>query len=49
MKPRKYGNRMQLTGEGGGAIHHKVQQMTDDELDAAIAKAAAATNHDGDE
>jgi hypothetical protein len=49
MKPRKYGRQLQLTGEGGGAIHHKVQQMSDEELDAAIAKAAAATSHDGDE
>lgn len=49
MKPRKYGNKMQLTGDGGGAIHHKVQQMTDAELDAAIAAAAAATSHDGDD
>lgn len=46
MKPRKYGRQLQLTGEGGGAVHHKVQQMTDEELDAAIAKASAATGHD---
>lgn len=47
MKPRKYGRQLQLTGEGGGAIHHKVQQMSDEELDAAIAQATAATSHDG--
>lgn len=46
MKPRKYGRQLQLTGEGGGAIHHKVQQLTDEELDAAIAQASAATGHD---
>jgi hypothetical protein len=49
MKPRKYGRQLQLTGEGGGAIHHKVQQMSDEELDAAIAQATAATSHDGDD
>jgi hypothetical protein len=48
MKPRKYGRQLQLTGEGGGAVHHKVQMMTDEELDAEIAKATAAT-HDGHE
>jgi hypothetical protein len=49
MKPRKYGRQLQLTGEGGGAIQHKVQQMTDDELEAEIAKASAALNHDGNQ
>jgi hypothetical protein len=49
MKPRKYGRQLQLTGEGGGPIDHRVQQMSDEELDAAIAKAAAAISHDGDE
>jgi hypothetical protein len=44
MKPRKYGRQLQLTGEGGGAIKHKVENMTDDELDAEIAKATAATS-----
>jgi hypothetical protein len=49
MKPRKYGRQLQLTGEGGGPVDHRVQKMTDDELEAAIAKAAAATSNDGDE
>jgi hypothetical protein len=49
MKPRKYGRQLQLTGEGGGPIDHRVQQMSDEELDAAIAKASAATSHDGNE
>jgi hypothetical protein len=40
MKPRKYGNKMQLTGDGGGPVQHQVGKLTDDELDAAIAKAA---------
>jgi hypothetical protein len=40
MKPRKYGNKMQLTGDGGGPVQHQVAQMTDEQLDAAIAKAA---------
>lgn len=48
MKPRKYGRQLQLTGEGGGPVDHRVQKMSDEELDAAIAQAAAATNHDGD-
>jgi len=47
MKPRKYGRQLQLTGEGGGAIQHKVQQMTDEELEAEIAKTSAALSHDG--
>lgn len=35
MKPKKYGNRVQLTGEGGGPIQHKtVTEMTDAELHA---------------
>jgi transposase-like protein len=33
LRPKKYGARVQLTGEGGGPIVHKnVTQMTDDEL-----------------
>jgi hypothetical protein len=47
MKPKKYGNRMQLTGEGGGAIEHRIKTMTDAELEAEIAKASAAAAHDG--
>lgn len=48
--PRLYGERVtqQLVGADGGPIQHRVQQMTDEELDAAIAKAAAATSNDGD-
>lgn len=42
--PKRYGDKMtqELTGAGGGPIQHQVAQMSDDELDAAIAKAAAA-------
>ena len=40
MKPRKYGNKMQLTGDGGGPVQHQVGKLSDEELDAAIAKAA---------
>lgn len=33
MKPKKYGAKVQLTGDGGGPIQHKtVTQMSDDEL-----------------
>jgi len=49
MKPRKYGNKMQLTGDGGGPVQHQVSKLSDDELDAAIAKASAALDHDGDQ
>lgn len=49
MKPRKYGNRVQLTGEGGDPIKLQVKTMTDEALDAAIAKHMAAAHHDGDQ
>jgi len=49
MKPRKYGNKMQLTGEGGGPVQHQVGKLSDDELDAKIAAMTAATGHDGGE
>ena len=45
LAPKKYGDKMQLTGDGGGPVEHRITNMTDDELDAAIAK-AAATRHD---
>lgn len=46
MKPRKYGRQLQLTGEGGGAIEHKVGKLSDEELDAKIAAAQAAAMSD---
>lgn len=49
MKPRKYGRQLQLTGEGGGAVEHKVTNLTDEQLDAKIAALAAAANNDGGE
>jgi hypothetical protein len=49
MKPRKYGRQLQLTGEGGGPVDHRVSKMTDEELDAEIAKASARLSHDGDQ
>lgn len=44
--PSRYGDKMtqELTGKNGGPIQHQVAQMTDEELDAAIAKAAAAAH-----
>jgi hypothetical protein len=47
MKPRKYGNKMQLTGDGGGPVQHQVGALSDVELDAKIAAMTAAANHDG--
>ena len=40
LHPHQYSDRIQLTGEGGGPIEivHKLQQMTDAELDAFIEK-----------
>lgn len=49
MKPRKYGRQLQLTGEGGGPVDHRVTTMTDEQLDAEIAKLATAQSHDSDE
>lgn len=49
MKPRKYGRQLQLTGEGGGAVEHKVTNLTDEQLDAKIAALAASANNDGGE
>lgn len=49
MKPRKYGNKMQLTGDGGGPVQHQVGKLSDDELEAKIAALAAAAPHDGGE
>lgn len=49
MKPRKYGNKMQLTGDGGGPVQHQVSKLSDDELNAKIAAMTAAAHHDGDE
>jgi transposase-like protein len=48
MKPRKYGRQLQLTGEGGGPVDHRVTTMTDEQLEAEIAKLAAEQSHDGD-
>jgi hypothetical protein len=49
MKPRKYGRQLQLTGEGGGPVEHRISKLTDEQLEAEIAKAAAALGHDGDQ
>ncbi|MDY0975004.1 hypothetical protein SOM61_08520 [Massilia sp. CFBP9012] len=42
MKPRKYGRQLQLTGEGGGAVEHKVSKLTDEQLAARIAELSGA-------
>lgn len=42
MKPRKYGRQLQLTGEGGGAVEHKVSKLTDEQLAAKIAELSGA-------
>jgi hypothetical protein len=47
MKPRKYGNRVQLTGEGGEPIKMQVKTMTDEELAAKIAEKMAKLGNDG--
>lgn len=42
--PKRYGEKMtqELTGKDGGPIEHRLTEMTDEELEAAIAKAAAS-------
>jgi len=50
MKPKKYGNRVQLTGEGGGPIQHKtVTQLSDDELLAIAGRNNANTEPSTDD
>lgn len=45
MKPRKYGNQLQLTGEGGGPVVHKaVTAMSDDELIAIAGRNAKGSD-----
>lgn len=44
MKPRKYGRQLQLTGEGGGAVEHKVAKLTDEQLAAKIAELSGAVS-----
>jgi hypothetical protein len=46
MKPRKYGRQLQLTGEGGGAVEHKVSKLTDEQLAAKIAELSGAVSDD---
>ena len=46
MKPRKYGRQLQLTGEGGGAVEHKVSKLTDAQLAAKIAELSGAVSDD---
>jgi transposase-like protein len=39
IRPKLYGKKLQLTGEGGGPVQHKlVTQMTDDELMAVAGR-----------
>lgn len=45
MKPRKYGRQLQLTGEGGGAVEHKVTKLTDEQLAAKIAELSGASSN----
>lgn len=40
-------NRHELTGKDGGPMEHRVSRLSDAELDAEIAKAAAAMSDDG--
>jgi len=46
--PRKYGERVtqEHVGADGGPIQHRLHKMTDEELDAEIAKRAAALSND---
>lgn len=45
MKPKKYGNKIQHTGEGGGPIQHKaVTAMSDDELMAIANRTPGAAD-----
>ena len=49
MKPRKYGRQLQLTGEGGGAIEHRVTKLTDAELEMEIERLRSANDVGNDE